>query len=604
MFESALKHYDLPSVVNLPVQNFSEAQKSLLLYGSDNPYIRITFPDVKAAKSVSEGYFEGVYPILWRRLSEKGSLSKAFEPYFVECECLECHGERLNELSREAVVYNTRLPELVHFSLVELNNWVIGLEKSLQKEKQLLVNAYFLDLKTKILRIINVGLDYLTLDRQTMTLSGGELQRIKLAAALDSELSGVIYILDEPTVGLHDKDTEGLIQILKKLRDMGNTVIVIEHDPDVMMAADHIIDMGPDAGRYGGEIVGQGTLNELMKQATSITGSYYRKMKKFDVHYRTPYSWLEIKNAHLNNLNHLDVKLPMNVLCAITGVSGSGKTTLIFDVLAKQQSCDSIIGLDSFNQIITIEQAPLTRMKRSNVATYSSVYSEIRKLFADKAMDHGLNAKHFSFNIPGGRCENCQGLGTITSNLLFFKDVEVPCPICHGKQFNDEVLSIKYKGLNIHEVLHLSVDEAMNHFKESNKIKKILNLLHECGLGYLALAQSLTTLSAGEAQRLKLAKELNQNKKNNCLYLIDEPTAGLHPIDIENFLVLIQKLVDQGNTVIVVEHNLQFIQQADWVIDLGPKGGIHGGEIIAQGTPSAIIQDPASVTGKYLGGNL
>lgn len=604
LFERALKHYDLPSVVNLPVQNFSEAQKSLLLYGSDNPYIRITFPNVKAAKSVSEGYFEGVYPILWRRLSEKGSLSKALEPYFVECECLECHGERLNELSREAVVYNTRLPELVHFSLVELNNWVIGLEKSLQKEKQLLVNAYFLDLKTKILRIINVGLDYLTLDRQTMTLSGGELQRIKLAAALDSELSGVIYILDEPTVGLHAKDTEGLIQIIKKLRDMGNTVIVIEHDPDVMMAADHIIDMGPDAGRYGGEIVGQGTLNELMKQATSITGSYYRKMKKLDVQYRTPYSWLEIKNAHLNNLNHLDVKLPMNVLCAITGVSGSGKTTLIFDVLAKQQGCDKIIGLDSFNQIITIEQAPLTRMKRSNVATYSSVYSEIRKLFADKAMDHGLNAKHFSFNIPGGRCENCQGLGTITSNLLFFKDVEVPCPICHGKQFNDEVLSIKYKGLNIHEVLHLSVDEAINHFKESNKIKKILNLLHECGLGYLALAQSLTTLSAGEAQRLKLAKELNQNKKNNCLYLIDEPTAGLHPIDIENFLVLIQKLVDQGNTVIVVEHNLQFIQQADWVIDLGPKGGIHGGEIIAQGTPSAIIQDPASVTGKYLGGNL
>lgn len=599
LFERTLKHYNLPSSMNLPVTKFSEAQKSLLLYGSDNPHIR----DVKAPKSASEGYFEGVYPSLWRRLSEKGSLSKALEPYFVECECFECHGERLNTLSRKAIVNNTRLPELVHYSLEELNHWVLKLESSIQNEKKLLVNAYLLDLKTKIQRIINVGLDYLTLDRQTTTLSGGELQRIKLAAALDSELSGVIYILDEPTVGLHAKDTEGLIHLLKKLRDMGNTVIVIEHDPDVMMAADQIIDIGPGAGHYGGEIVGQGTLNELMKQPTSITGSYYQKIKRIDFSYRTPQKWLEIINAHLNNLNHLDVLLPMNVLCAITGVSGSGKTTLIFDVLAKQHGCDEIRGLDKFKHLIAIEQTPLTRMKRSNIATYSGVYTEIRKLYATQAVDHGLSAKHFSFNTAGGRCENCQGLGTITSNLLFFKDVEVPCPHCHGKQFSDEVLSIKYHGLDIHEVLHLSIDEAMKHFSESNKIINILSLLHECGLGYLELAQSLKTLSAGEAQRLKLAKELNQNQKNGILYLIDEPTAGLHPLDIDHFLVLIQKLVDQGNTVIVVEHNLQFIQHADWVIDLGPKGGIHGGNIVAQGTPSAIIQDPASVTGKYLGGN-
>lgn len=604
LFDKALKVYGLPSVMNIRVADFSEAQKSLLLYGSDNAQIRITYPDVKAPKSVSEGYFEGVYPILWRRLSEKGSLSKALEPYFMQCECSECHGERLNKLSREAIVYNTRLPELVHFSLEELNSWVLGLESTMQNEKQLLISAYLLDLKTKIQRIINAGLGYLTLDRQTITLSGGELQRIKLAAALDSELSGVIYILDEPTVGLHSKDTEGLIQILKKLRDMGNTVIVIEHDPDVMMAADQIIDIGPGAGRYGGEIVGQGTLNELVNQPSSITGSYYRNLKRSDIHYRSPQKWFEIKNAHLNNLKHLDLKLPMNVLCAITGVSGSGKTTLIFDVLAKQQGCDEILGLDQFKQIISIEQAPLNRMKRSNIATYSGVYTEIRKCFAEKAVNHGLTALHFSFNTAGGRCEYCQGLGTITSNLLFFKDVEIPCPHCHGKQFSDEVLRIKYKGLDIHEVLHLSVDEAMKHFNESNRIIKILNYLHECGLGYLELAQSLTTLSAGEAQRLKLAKELSQTQKNGSLYLIDEPTAGLHPMDIDHFLVLIQRLVDQGNTVIVVEHNLQFIRHADWVIDLGPKGGIQGGNIIAQGTPSAIIQNPASVTGKYLGGNL
>lgn len=602
LFERALKVYNLPSVMNLPVVSFSEVQKSLLLYGSDSQQVRIAFPHIKAPKSVSEGYFEGVIPTLWRRLSEKGSLSKSLSAYFTECECSECHGERLNELSREALVFNTRLPELVHASLTELNQWVKRVENSVQHEKRVLVENYLFDLKTKIQRIIHVGLAYLTLDRQTMTLSGGELQRIQLAAALDSELSGVIYILDEPTVGLHAKDTEGVILLLKKLRDMGNTVIVIEHDPDVMMAADQIIDIGPAAGCYGGQIVGQGTFNELKLQQTSITGSYYRNIKPIDIQYRKPSQWLEIKNAALNNLDHLDVRIPLNTLCAITGVSGSGKTTLIFDVLAKQHGCDEILGLDNFKNIISIEQAPLTRMKRSNVATYSGVYTEIRKLFASKAADKGLNASHFSFNTSGGRCENCEGLGTITSNLLFFKDVEVVCPICHGKQFSDEVLSIQFNDLNIHEVLHLSVDEAMKHFKESTKIMKMLNLLHKCGLGYLELAQSLTTLSAGEAQRLKLAKELNQSQKQDNLYLIDEPTSGLHPIDIDHFLILLQQLVDQHNTVIVVEHNLQFIQHADWVIDLGPKGGIYGGKIIAQGTPSAICKDPASVTGKYLGG--
>ncbi|PXX76180.1 ATP-binding cassette domain-containing protein [Dielma fastidiosa] len=600
LYEKALKVYGLPAVHDLPVKDFSEAQKSLLLDGTDNPWIRIAYPHIKAPKTVSEGLFEGVRPILWRRLSEKGSLSKQLAPYFIEGECRECHGERLNMLSREASIMHTRLPELVQYSLEALWQWIDCLEKQCSQEQLVLVEVYLLDLKTKLQRLINAGLSYLTLDRQTMTLSGGELQRIRLAAALDSELSGVLYILDEPTTGLHAKDTEGIIQLMNKLKAMGNTVLVIEHDPDVMKAADQIIDMGPGAGRFGGEIVAQGSFEELQKQASSITGQYFKKQRTCQGKNRQPQGWIEIINATRNNLKHLDIKLPINVLCAVTGVSGSGKSTLIFEVLAKQQACDAILNLQQFKKIIAIEQTPLNRMKRSNVATYSTLFTEIRKIYAKQGYAAGLTPRHFSFNAPGGRCEHCQGLGTVTSNLLFFNDIEVTCPICHGRQFSDDVLKIKFKGYNIHEILHLSIMEAAIVFQEFPKLMKILTLLIDSGLGYLELAQSCTTLSAGEAQRLKLANELNQSQKQGNLYLIDEPTTGLHPLDIDNFLKLLQRLVDQGNTVIVVEHNLQLIRQADYIIDLGPLGGIHGGKVIAQGTPLEISENPESITGHYL----
>lgn len=469
-----------------------------------------------------------------------------------------------------------------------------------------LVEVYLTDLKTKIKRIINLGLGYLTLDRQTITLSGGEMQRIKLAATLDSDLTGIIYILDEPTIGLHPKDTEGMIAILKRLRDLGNTVILIEHDTDIMGNADYIVDLGPGAGKFGGEVVGYGTLIELKNQYLSVTGSYLKKPKADRHKYRKGTGeTIEVKNANLYNLKNIDVSFPVGCLITVTGVSGSGKSTLVFEVIAsanKQKTCNIVTGIDKFDQIISIEQDAINRMKRSNVATFSEVYTEIRNIFGglENAVSKGLSAKHFSFNTPGGRCENCEGLGYIISNMLFFKDIEVECPVCLGKQFNDEVLSVKYNGYSIKEILQLSVDEALNVFDKHAKVKRILSLLADVGLGYLELGQTLTTLSGGEGQRLKLAKELINNKGNHSLYLMDEPTTGLHPADVENFLLLLNRIVDAGNTVIVVEHNQQVIKASDWIIDLGPEGGKNGGEVVFTGTPLDMLQKGKTATAEYL----
>jgi excinuclease ABC subunit A len=497
---------------------------------------------------------------------------------------------------------------LVSVSLEELFQWIIRLEDSVRGADKLMVEPYVLDLKTKIQRIVNVGLGYLSLDRQTMTLSGGEAQRIKLSATLDSDLTGIIYIMDEPTIGLHPKDTIGIINILKELRDMGNTIIVIEHDIDLMQEADYIVDIGPGSGKYGGEIIGKGSLEELKKQDTSVTGAYLKRKVQVRKEFRKGTGEIiEIKNANLYNLRDVRVGFPVGCLTCVTGVSGSGKSTLVFEVLAKaniknQRSCNIVAGTEIFDKIISVEQSPLTRMKRSNVATYSGVYSEIRNIFGGlkDAKAKGINSKHFSFNTKGGRCENCEGLGYITSNMLFFKDVEVTCPVCNGNQFNDEVLSVKYNGYSIKDVLRMSVEDALDIFNGHPKIIKILKLLGDVGLGYLELGQTLTTLSGGEGQRLKLAKELISNEGKNNLYLIDEPTTGLHPIDVENFLVLLNRMVDTGSTVIVVEHNQQVIKASDWIIDLGPEGGINGGQVIAIGTPDEIISNKNSVTGRFL----
>lgn len=596
----AFNHYGVTIDPNIPVKNFNEAQSSILLYGVESDIVKSIFPDIVLPKAVADGKFEGLFTTLWRRLSDKGGESKMIGNYFHEEVCSDCNGERLNELSRNVTVMGTRLPELVNISLDELSSFILELEESINDREKQLIDVYIIDLKTKIRRLINVGLGYLSLDRQTMTLSGGEAQRIKLAATLDSSLTGIIYIMDEPTIGLHPRDTIGIIKILKELMELGNTVIVIEHDTDVMKEADYIIDIGPGAGKHGGEIIGQGPIENIIDTDTSVTGAYLKRKIEYREDYRKGTGdFIEVKNANLFNLKNINVKFPVECLTSVTGVSGSGKSTLIFDVLAKSKNTS---GLEKFSKIITVEQSPPSKMKRSNVATYSGVYTEIRKLFGglEDAKSKELTVKDFSFNTKGGRCENCEGLGYVTSNMLFFEDIEVICPVCNGKQFNEVVLSVKYNGYSIHEVLKLSVEEAIEEFKSHNKIVKILKLLEDVGLGYLELGQSLSTLSGGEAQRLKLASELINNEGKKNLYLIDEPTTGLHPLDVENFLILLNRIVDSGSTVIVVEHNQQIIRASDWIVDLGPEGGVNGGKVIAEGTPEEIMSNENSITGMYL----
>lgn len=583
---SAYKYYGIPVPINQPVNQFTELQKAVLYKGAEN-----TFPEQKPPKTVAGGRFEGIIPALKRRLANQEGDLKSLKKYFSTTTCPDCNGERLCEKSRSIFVNNIRLPELAQYSLNELSDWIRQLDDTLSEEHRSIVRNYIIDIETKLSRFLNVSLGYLTLDRQIITLSGGELQRMKLAAVLDSDLTGVIYILDEPTAGLHPKDTKGLIFILEKLRDLGNTVLVIEHDPDAMQAADYIIDIGPGAGKYGGEVIAAGTLQEILQNPHSITGQYLSKTHKTKEIFRSGHgNPISIRNASKFNLKHIDVDIPVGCFTAITGPSGSGKSTLIFEILAHGNSLteeNQVQGCEQFDQIIEIGQSPINRMKRSNVATYSEIYTDIRNVFArlTAAKEAKLTARDFSFNNPGGRCENCEGMGVVSNNLLFFANTEIICPVCHGKRFKDHVLAVKFNGLSIKDVLALSVDEALEVFHKHPKILRTLQLLKDVGLGYLELGQSLTTLSGGEGQRLKLAKELIGNTEKHNLYLLDEPTCGLHPLDIENFLVLLNRIVDSGNTVVVIEHNQQLIQNSDWIIDLGPEGGNLGGEVIFTGTP-------------------
>ncbi|ASA25770.1 ATP-binding cassette domain-containing protein [Paenibacillus donghaensis] len=593
---AACKHYGVPVPANIPVEQFSDMQKAMLYEGIETDAVRSHFPNHKPPRTTASGKFEGVLPIVWRRLSEKDGNAKKLEGFFDIVECPDCKGERLAEVSRSITVNGKRLPQLSLLSLEELCQWVKDLAASLTEQQSELVQAYLLDIQTKLTRIVNVGLGYLSVDRQIVTLSGGEMQRLRLAAILDSELSGVIYILDEPTAGLHPKDTAGLITILRKLRDLGNSVLVIEHDTDVMAASDYIVDIGPGSGKEGGEVVATGGLEEIMSQENSVTGNYLRSPQPGKTNFRKAAGAVYIKAADKFNLKNISVAIPVGCLTAVTGPSGSGKSTLIFEVLAQNEqnrNKNCVSGLEQFDNIIQIEQSPITKMKRSNVATYSEVYSEIRTVYAktDAAKQEGLTVKHFSFNTPGGRCENCEGLGYIDSNMLFFSNTRVVCPVCNGKQFNNTVLAVKYKGLSIKDVLHLSVVEAVDFFADHSKLIRILQLLQDVGLGYLELGQTLTTLSGGEGQRLKLAKELiGSSRGTKNLYLMDEPTTGLHPQDIEHFLVLLNRIVDAGNSVVVVEHNQQVIRNSDWIIDLGPEGGARGGEIVFTGTPKEMME--------------
>lgn len=604
MFYQALQKIKAPVRPGTPVKDYNPLQKGVLLEGMESGEVKKLSLNTKNIK------FEGVFPNLWRRFTEKDGAKESLKKYFITEKCPVCRGERLNPAARAAVVADTRLPELTELSLKDLSLWIRKLEEGLPESHKKIIFPYILDLKTKTDRLNRVGLSYLTPDRQTMTLSGGEAQRMKLASALDSDLTGIIYIMDEPTAGLHSQDTQGIIKVLKELRDKENTVLIIEHDTEVMRAADYIVDIGPGSGRHGGEITGRGTFEEILNQGNTLTGKYLKleeEGKLYSVSGRTgDGGHIIIENAGLHNLKNIRAELPTGCLTVVTGVSGSGKSTLIFDILAEGQGRtpdgSRITGLDRFDRIITVGQAPLNRMNRSNVATYCGVYDKIRTLFAKQpgAEERGLNAGSFSFNSGSGRCEHCEGLGYVNSNMLFFEDLKIPCPVCGGRQFKDQVLEVTYKNKTIRDVLKTSIADAIELFREERGIIKYLKLLSEAGLDYPELGQTLTTLSAGEGQRLKLARELSGSRKQRNLYLIDEPTNGLHPYDVENFLKLLNRLTEEGNTVIAAEHNLQFIRSADWVIDLGPGGGEEGGRLIAEGTPEELRHNPASVTGKFI----
>lgn len=610
ILKAAAKHYGFAFDADAPIREYSRPQRDLLLYGVESEAFDAHFPGAKPPKGVSQGKFEGVVTGIWRRYREKGGDSGVAE-LFDEQVCSDCRGTRLKESSRLVTVGGASIAEVSTWSLKDALSWLHSLQERLTPEQLQWMEPLLHDAGVRLKRIIDVGLGYMSLHRQVVTLSGGEAQRLRLASILGSGLTGVLYVLDEPTAGLHPRDTEGFIEILKQLRDLGNTVLVIEHDEEVMRAADHIIDMGPGAGSLGGRVVGQGSIGDLMEQPDSPTGAYFREKRLSQPQRsRRPGNgrFLTVRNAYARNLKQITVSFPLGCLISVTGVSGSGKSTLLFELLAasgKEQvpaGCEGVDGWEEVGQLITVDQSPISRMQRSNVATYTDVYTSLRNVFAGlpEAKRSKLTAKHFSFNTPGGRCETCQGLGVVPVHMHLLSELEVRCPDCRGQRFKEEVLRVKYNGYTISDILDMTVQESLSVLKDEAKWTGTANLLHEVGLGYLKWGQSVGTLSGGEGQRIKLAKELSRPSRQHTLYLLDEPSTGLHPGDVKRLLVLLHRLVDAGNTVILVEHNLELIRESDWVIDIGPEGGEAGGSVVAAGTPENIARAEASYTGAFL----
>ncbi|MEC0228565.1 excinuclease ABC subunit UvrA [Paenibacillus alba] len=609
---AAGKHYGFDFDLDLPLKDYSEVQRDILYYGVESEAFKRHYPNVKPVQGTK---FEGVIPGLWRRYKEKEGESAGQEKeggFFHEQQCPECRGALLKKEVRLVRVADASITDVSEWSLGEVFEWAQGLQATLPAEGQHLLEPILHDMPTRLQRIIDVGLGYLSMNRQTVTLSGGEAQRLRLASLLGSGLTGVLYILDEPTTGLHPRDTVGLIRVLQQLRDLGNTVLVIEHDIEMMRAADHIIDIGPGAGLHGGTVVGEGSVEDLMASELSVTGAYLREESLPTVK-RTRRKGngksITIREAHARNIDIPSVSFPLGRLVSVTGVSGSGKSTLVFDILAQGNSkekapigCKEITGLEHVGNIVIFDQSPMGRVQRSNVATYTDVFTQIRTLYAGlpEAKARKLTTKHFSFNTPGGRCETCQGLGVLSVDMNFLPDLEVKCHDCKGRRFTDEVLQVQYKGYSISDILNMSIQESLLILMTEAKMAGIIEMLCEVGLGYLQWGQSVKTLSGGEGQRIRLAKELSKPSKNHTLYLLDEPTTGLHPTDILRLQVLLDKLVDTGNTVVVVEHSLELIRESDWVIDIGPEGGAAGGKLAAEGTPEQVAEVAASYTGMFL----
>ncbi|KSU59885.1 ABC-ATPase UvrA [[Bacillus] enclensis] len=615
LLKAVCDHYSIP--MDVPVKDIPKDKMDKILKGSGRDEIYFRYENDFG--QVRENYlrFEGVMKNIERRYRETSSdyIREQMEKYMAQQDCPTCNGHRLKEESLAVKVDALHIGEVTAFSIEEADNFFAQLELS---EKDMKIARLILrEIRERLGFLVNVGLDYLTLSRAAGTLSGGEAQRIRLATQIGSRLTGVLYILDEPSIGLHQRDNDRLIDTLKNMRDIGNTLIVVEHDEDTMLAADYLIDIGPGAGVHGGEVISAGTPDEVMSDKNSLTGQYLsgKKFIPLPQERRKPDGrYIEIVGAKENNLNNVKAKFPLGVFTAVTGVSGSGKSTLINEILHKSLAQKlhnaktkpgehkEVKGIDHLEKVIDIDQSPIGRTPRSNPATYTGVFDDIRDVFAttNEAKVRGYKKGRFSFNVKGGRCEACRGDGIIKIEMHFLPDVYVPCEVCHGKRYNRETLEVKYKDKNIADVLQMTVEDAVKFFENIPKIKRKLQTIFDVGLGYITLGQPATTLSGGEAQRVKLASELHRRSTGRSLYILDEPTTGLHVDDISRLLTVLQRLVDNGDTVLVIEHNLDVIKAADYIVDLGPEGGDKGGTIIASGTPEKVAEAKGSYTGKYL----
>jgi excinuclease ABC subunit A len=620
MLQGLAKHVGFD--VDRPFAKLPERVQNIILYGSGDEKIPFTYLSDRGRPLVREHVFEGIIPNLERRYRETDSVMVREElaKYLNNKVCPECNGTRLRREARHVKVgYDNDARAIFEISAMPLKaTSEFFSQLKLDGQKAAIADRIIKEIVSRLAFLNNVGLDYLALDRSAETLSGGESQRIRLASQIGSGLTGVMYVLDEPSIGLHQRDNDRLLATLKHLRDLGNSVIVVEHDTDAILSADHVVDMGPGAGEHGGQVVAQGTPDDIRRAPHSLTGQYLAGHRQIPIparrHRAAPGKELRIDGATGNNLKSVSLRLPVGLFVCVTGVSGSGKSTLINDTLyhaVARHLYDSaeepaphgeIAGLEHFDKVISVDQSPIGRTPRSNPATYTGLFTPIRELFAQvkEARERGYGPGRFSFNVKGGRCEACQGDGLIKVEMHFLPDVYVHCDVCHAQRYNRETLEVRYKDKNIHEVLAMTVEQAYAFFEPVPAVARKLSTLLDVGLGYITLGQSATTLSGGEAQRVKLALELSKRDTGRTLYILDEPTTGLHFHDIEMLLTVLHRLRDHGNTVVVIEHNLDVIKTADWIIDLGPEGGAGGGEIIADGAPEDVVKTPASYTGRYL----
>ncbi|MFA5480995.1 MAG: excinuclease ABC subunit UvrA [Bacilli bacterium] len=615
-FKYLCEQYDID--LNVPFRTLTDKQKEIVFYGSDKPFT-YAITSVSGNKSHRSGFIEGIKSKIDRLYLETSSsmMRDYYEIYMRDSECSECHGARLNKEVLAVRINKLNIYEVTQLQIKHLLNYIDELDVVLSPMEKEIANLIIKEIRNRVLFLNNVGLNYLTLARMSMTLSGGEAQRIRLATQIGSRLSGVLYVLDEPSIGLHQKDNSKLLATLKSMRDLGNSLIVVEHDEETIRSADYIVDIGPGAGVHGGYVVAQGTLEDIINTKGSITGDYLAGRKSVPIPTKRRKGngrFLTVKGARCNNLKNIDAEFPLGTFIAVTGVSGSGKSSLVTQTLYRSiehrltgadtfpGEHDDILGLENIDKIVNVSQEPIGRTPRSNPATYTKVFDDIRALFAEtiEARARGFDKGRFSFNVIGGRCENCQGAGVTRIPMNFLPDVYVRCDVCNGKRYNEETLQVTYKGKNIYEVLEMTVEDALKFFENRSKIRHKLQTIFDVGLGYVKLGQQATTLSGGEAQRVKLAFELQRRPTGKTLYILDEPTTGLHADDVKRLIEVLQKIVDNGDTVLVIEHNLDVIKVADYIIDIGKDGGDAGGQIIARGTPEDVAENPDSYTGQYL----